>query len=639
MRTDAARLAGCIRIAVTATLLASITMSADARVVTVGGRDYPTLASALASVPRLSANLSPGESLELVLPSGVMRLREAVIVGKAASGTLRAPLIIRGARDGSTVLSGAVPIPMRAARVDDVPGISLPMGTVALDLSGSSSLPSLDRRGPHSPSVFNGVQLFQGRHWLQSARWPSVGYATAAASGTNEAGPRITVPVNQLEQWRREPALWAAGYWGNDWEYERVPVTAVTGSLQLASLRAEQSVRADVRFRVENAVSALREGSVVLLPQKRLALVLPEPGAFHFEATTASTLVRIEGAANVVFRDIALERSSGDALIINDAANVIVANCHVRDAGGNGIVVSGGEQVTIRDTIVSRIGERGVVLGGGDRDTLRPAGHRFVNGLISDFGRLSPSYRPGIDLWGVGSAVMGSVITGGDHAALVLSGNDHQIIDNEIRDVLRDTDDAGAIYSGRDWTMRGFLIKGNFIHKINTNSSRSNFLSGVYLDDQISGENVEGNIIKGGDYAVVIGGGRDNMIARNVLVDQRRGGIHIDTRGIDTQKTMIETFRRRLAAVPVVSPVWRSHYPKLAMLTPAQQGVPAGNVVRENVMVGKALPMLVGTPEARRWIVTQDNRHCTHSDACTPSEKIERRRVPELQRKLAAWLK
>ena len=96
--------------------------------------------------------------------------------------------------------------------------------------------------------------------------------------------------------------------------------------------------------------------------------------------------------------------------------------------------------------------------------------------------------------------------------AVGFGGNDHRIEYNEVHHVLLETDDAGAFYIGRDWTERGHVLRGNFVHHCGPRYSpppptRSPGLvygpSGrhgtnlLYLDDAASGIRLEGNVLHG----------------------------------------------------------------------------------------------------------------------------------------------
>lgn len=636
-------------VATIAILVVTAAPPATARVIAVGSPEYPTLAAAVAAIPGIRATLRPGEAIELVLPPGVTRVAAPVTIDAGHGGRADAPLILRGAADGSSRLSGAVTVRTRPARTGDAPGMDLPAGTLAIDLNGLGDVAPIDRRSPHVTTPTNSLQLFQGNRWFVPSRWPRDGMATGTASGTNRDGPVVTVPAAQAWGLRAEPALWAAGQWGPAWEFERVPLRAVTPTgFRLEPLRGVQPVRPTVRFRIENAIGALAPGSFAWQPARGIMLVVPD-GTAEFEATVAPTLLKIVGTSHITIRGIGIERSGGDAVQIDRSRDITIEDCRVGQAGGNGIVVNGGANVIIRRTIVAGTGERGISLGGGSRATLTPAGHAFIDGVITDFGRLSPSYRPGATLWGVGSRVSGSVIAGGDHAGIVVGGNDHVITDNEIRDVLRDTEDAGAVYMGADWTMRGNQVTGNFIHRLGTPGRATTFLVGVYLDDQISGERIADNIVIGGDFGTVIGGGRDNAVTGNLFAYPRRAGAHIDARGTDKQRPRIGEFAAKLNAMPIASEPWRRRYPELAGLTADRYGVPGGNRLRDNILIrnpGPAVPMLSGPAAGKLGVTDAGNRVQTIATTAgremaairemagvDRSSRVLRVRVPDLQAK------
>jgi hypothetical protein len=49
---------------------------------------------------------------------------------------------------------------------------------------------------------------------------------------------------------------------------------------------------------------------------------------------------------------------------------------------------------------------------------------------------------------------------------MLLTGNDHTIRGNHFHDLVYGGADAGAIYSGRDWTYRGQMIEHNLFENI-----------------------------------------------------------------------------------------------------------------------------------------------------------------------------
>ena len=49
-----------------------------------------------------------------------------------------------------------------------------------------------------------------------------------------------------------------------------------------------------------------------------------------------------------------------------------------------------------------------------------------------------------------------------------MMGNNHVIEHNHIYNVCTETQDAGVIYNGKDWTSRGTIIRNNLIENCGT---------------------------------------------------------------------------------------------------------------------------------------------------------------------------
>ena len=184
----------------------------------------------------------------------------------------------------------------------------------------------------------------------------------------------------------------------------------------------------------------------------------------------------------------------------------------------------------------------------------------------------------------MGIRVARNLIHEAPHTAIHLAGNDHVVELNEVHDVCRETCDVGALYLGRDWTMRGNVIRHNYFHDIAVPVALSSMA--VYLDDAASGFTIDGNIFHRVQYAVFVGGGRDNRVENNVFVDCKLA-IHVDARGVGWMKNEIETeLKPRLKAMPYQEPPWSRRYPSLVNILNDEPALPRGNVVTRNISVG-----------------------------------------------------
>jgi hypothetical protein len=264
--------------------------------------------------------------------------------------------------------------------------------------------------------------------------------------------------------------------------------------------------------------------------------------------------------------------------------DVAISDSVIRNVGNRAAVISG-EDNGLSDMLIEEIGEGAVVLTGGDRKTLTPARLYVERSTIRRFARVTRTVQPAVLIAGVGNRAVGNQISDAPHIAILFSGNDHLISQNEIFDVCKETGDAGAIYTGRDWTARGTVIERNHIHDIPANVLQGGTI-GIYLDDQASGITVRGNLLERVDVAVLIGGGRDNLVEGNKFVATPIA-IHLDARGKGWQKTMTDdpngTLRKLLAEIPYNHAPYRERYPHLANILDDDLGAPKYNVARQNV--------------------------------------------------------
>jgi hypothetical protein len=181
--------------------------------------------------------------------------------------------------------------------------------------------------------------------------------------------------------------------------------------------------------------------------------------------------------------------------------------------------------------------------------------------------------------------------------AIGFGGNDHQIEFNEIYRVCYESNDAGAMYAGRNWTMRGTVIRYNYLHDISGFEGRG--CVGVYLDDQYSGTQVFGNVFVRVTRAAMIGGGRDCTIENNVFVDCVPA-THVDARGLGWAADGFEGLKQSLEQMPYQQPPWSTRYPQLVNILKEDPMAPRGDVIARNICVGgrwgdfedKAKPMV-----------------------------------------------
>jgi hypothetical protein len=271
---------------------------------------------------------------------------------------------------------------------------------------------------------------------------------------------------------------------------------------------------------------------------------------------------------------------------ITAGAGVTVGGCRLRNAGGWGVFIEGGLGHAVRGCEIHEVGEGGVMLSGGDRPTLTAAGHVAANNHVHHYARLQRTYRPAVEIKGVGNRVLHNHIHHAPHNGILLNGNDHLVELNRIHHVCQETGDVGAYYMGRDWTMRGTVVRHNLFADL-TGPGRLGAMA-VYLDDNASGITVVGNVFVRACREVLIGGGRDNLVENNLFIDGDPA-VEVDARGLGWAASMVAPggwMRQRLDEMPWQTPLWTGRYPGLAALLDDQPEAPRRNVIRRNVSVG-----------------------------------------------------
>ncbi|MFC5498392.1 right-handed parallel beta-helix repeat-containing protein [Caenimonas terrae] len=538
------------------------------------------------------------ETVTIRLGPGTYRLEKTLDLDAASSGSAQHPVNIEGPKDASAIISGGRAVGGFTAVTDRGVLMRLPETARAhvlqanLAKQGITDYGKQARHGWGAMNVPTALEVFYRGHPMTLARWPNQGFAKIATTPDGEKGSTFTVEAANLDAWKDEPDLLATGYWFQNWADATIPIKAldlVTRHVTLAPPAPPYGLKIGQPVFFQNALSELDRPGEWYLDNARGMLYFWPPQPLQEGEVQVSTLERLlvmDNVSHLHIGGVTFGGARGDAITIRGGHDVSIANSVIRDVGNRAAVI-GGQDNGLTDMVIEDIGEGGVVLAGGDRQTLTPANLYVARSTIRRFARVSRTYQPAILMSGVGNRAEGNKIYDAPHTAILFTGNDHLISGNEIFDVCKETGDAGAIYTGRDWSARGTVISGNHIHDIPANV-RLGRTKGVYLDDQASGITVRGNYFERVDEAVFIGGGRDNLIEDNNFTDTPTG-IHLDARGTSWQKAMTEasggTLRAQLTAVPYKSAPYR-RYLHLATILEDDPGMPKYNVARNNLFIG-----------------------------------------------------
>jgi hypothetical protein len=464
-----------------------------------------------------------------------------------------------------------------------------------------------------------GLELFFQDKPMTLARWPNEGFIRIVdlvggdpvdVRGTKgDKIGKFMYEGDRPKRWGGEKDIWVHGYWFWDWSDQRHKVESIDTERHIISVVPPYhgyGYRVGQWFYGLNILAELDVPGEWYLDREAGILYFWPPAPIEQGQTTVSvieTMVKMENVAHVTIRGITFEAARGTAIIIANGTHNRIVGCTLRNLGGWAVNISGGANNGVVGCDIYETGNGGISLSGGNREKLEPAGHYAENNHIHRYGRWNRMYQPAISLSGVGNRASHNLIHDAPHMAISFSGNDHLIEFNEIHNVCYESNDAGAMYSGRDWTMRGTIIRYNFLHHINGFEGRG--CVGVYLDDMLCGTTIYGNVFYKVTRAAFIGGGRDCIVENNIFVDCNPA-LHIDARAMGWAGYHVgTTMRERLLAMPYKDKLWAERYPKLVDIWEDEPAAPKGNIVIRNISQGGKWDEVYD--QARSYVTFMDN--------------------------------
>ncbi len=531
----------------------------------------------------------PDAGAVITFAAGTYSLAAPLELDARDAGTETAPVVWRAAERTKAIWTGALPLADWRA-VDDPAALALlPEAAkghvIQADLPSGVELPGFRGGGCGTPENLQEIPIsvFQGETRLELARWPNDAFVrTGENIGVTEKRHDASFcrsgvfkfASDRLATWAREPELWCYGLWCYEWADAKAQVRTIdpaAGTIAVDPSPIGFGIKVGAQFHVLNALSELdRPGEWVVDRARRRLYVWPHAGAARPRLALAAGLVRAQKLVNVHFDGLLFECSRLDAVKLNNTRACSVRSSVVRHTSSWGVIVAGGASNRVEGCDLYDLGEGGVQLLGGDFRRLTPAGNVADNNHIHHYGAVVPNYRPGVSLLGVGNRCTHNLIHHTRHQAVSFGGNDHLIAFNVIHDTCMFNDDAGAIYCcQRDWSKRGTVIEHNLIH-FTGKPKHATHSDAVYLDDYSSGIIVRGNLINRASLGVHIGGGQDNVVERNVIMNCG-ASILLGSRGIDSfargislrgrESGMFQGLERNRALFE--SPLWKGRYPNM----------------------------------------------------------------------------
>jgi len=579
----------------------------------------------------------PDEGITIYVAEGVYKIDKSIKIDSSLSGTNDTPIIIKAQQgagvqviggykfnlsDFSKVTDASVKRRLYPQAAEKVLMLNLRQRGITeygqLPFYGHSmgflEAQTQYRRGDNAPELFFNAKP------MTIARWPNEDFANVGdvvsqgdvirawmddAKG-GKAMDHEWIPPEQrnnppqgfvfkfdkdrLKRWSSAEDLRLYGYWYYNWSDQSIQAQIDPQAGTIHSVQpGGYGVKKGQRFYAYNLLEELDEpGEWYLDREKGVLYLIPDEqdsdAVIHLSLMT-EPFVEINGASNIKIEGIDFGYSRGLGIKVKDSVNVSIIGCRIGNTGGAGIRMDGGKNNSVIGCEVFNNGSGGVLVQGGYAKTLSAAGHIVENCLIHNYARIEKTYNPAISLDGVGNIARRNEIHSGAHMAVRFSGNNHIIELNHIYDVAKETDDMAAIYAGRSWTTRGTAIRYNLIRDVVGYKSGTHRVSGVYLDDGISGTTVEGNIFLNVAQGLMFNGGRDNRAVGNVFIDVENMMRSTNMREAFKTWAMMSwgTLNRDIKNYPIDKEPWKSAYPNLATMLEDEPDLPKYVTIKGNI--------------------------------------------------------
>ncbi len=606
-------------------------VAADAKAGGSGSGEAPfqTLEQARDAIraARKDGSLKSDEPVTVLVGAGVYPLEKSFELTAEDGGEAKAPVIYRAQEPGTARIRGGVTLdpanfrPLKdeavLSRLDENVRGNILVCDLSAEVPGEFKAFGKSYRG-----VPPGPWLYIDGAPMTLARWPNLDAPNDGWAGFSEVidkglpEPDSPDPARQKRRpgsfvfddprpahWNLDEGVWLFGYWTHDWSDEVIQIASYDKEQKVIALAAPHSYgimggtwgSAKRRFFALNALEELDAPGEWYLdrPNKQLYFYPAKPldESSIVLTTLTQPLVKASDTKYLKFIQLAFEFGHGDGMSLKGVEEVEIAGCEVSNFAANGITING-HYNTVRSCDLFNLGKTGLTMYGGDRKTLKPAANLAENNHIHHYGIFKRTYAPGISVSGCGQTVRRNLIHDAPHNAILYSGNEHLFELNEIHHVVMETGDSGAFYTGRDWTSQGNVLRHNYIHHLGSSDAKHTNTMGVYLDDCDSGDTIEGNIFYRAGRAIMIGGGRDNPVLNNLVVECPIG-LHFDARGMTWKQWNNPSysgwdFEGKAKAVNYQNPPWSERYPRLAAILDESPKEPLNNPIRRNVFVNCA---------------------------------------------------
>ncbi len=469
--------------------------------------------------------------VEIIIRGGHYRFLTPMNFDAADSGTKENPVVYKAYEGEKVYFKASVPLDMsKAERITDEATLS----RIKDDIEDKVFKLDLAAQGYPKEKLFKPYVC--GMYGMDQANDEEMNYIyfdgeeQMFASFPNDRGyaywektiddRTIQIKEDNIDNWTDISNAWLQSFNTYDYSVCRHSLSEVNADKKTITVvpnaGAEMKGYYSKRWRVYNILEEMDIPGEFYLDYNNAMLYFFPPKYITdstLEMSVGTRIILGQEVDNVYFEGIEFSQTRSSAVKLTDVDNIDFYNCRFIDIGTRGIVVSGSTpsiaegshwqktnkhgsyNMNIKGCDFVNTGASAIRLtGSGDVDTITPS-----NNVIEDcfFHRVSNrSFWDSIWLAGCGDEVKNCLFSNNPHQAIRMAGSELRVNHNEIHDILRENDDAGAIYGGMHAIWRGWDVSYNYIHDLKSIQTMVyNATLGIYNDDAQEGNYDHHNIL------------------------------------------------------------------------------------------------------------------------------------------------